>query len=82
MAIGATETAAARMVRSAPFGYLVSQAFEGPAACTVSMPGSGEEVNFSCYSGSLVRLGAVMKSVASIMSNGEIPDLSGRRATN
>lgn len=82
LAVEATETAAIRMVRFAPFGYLVSQAFGGPAVCTVSMPGSGEEVNFSCYSGSLVRLGGVMKSVASIMNNGEIPDLSGRRATN
>lgn len=82
LAIGATETAAVRMVRSAPFGYLVSQAFGGPAACTVSVPGSGKEVSFSCYSGSLVRLGAVMKSVARIMSNGEIPGLPGSRATN
>ncbi|MDF1835815.1 MAG: hypothetical protein P1U62_13180 [Alteraurantiacibacter sp. bin_em_oilr2.035] len=65
--LGATETVAARLIQASPFGYLVSQAYDGPACCTVSLAGSSLEVHFSCSSASLVRIGATLKAIATTM---------------
>ena len=78
----AVESAAARLVANAPFGALISQAFNGPAVCTVSMSGTSLEVHYSCPSAALVKLGAALKAIATVMDDGQPSAMTADIAAN
>ncbi len=79
---GAVETAAAKFVAGAPFGFLISQAYCGPAICTASPCGSDVEVHYSCNSLALVKLGAVMKTIGVSLTQEDLASLPCARPSN
>jgi hypothetical protein len=78
----AVESVASRLVANAPFGALISQAYNGPAACTVSMSGTSIEIHYSCPSVALVKLGAVLKAIATLMDDGRPSAMTAKIAAN